>query len=74
MVMNKVRIDSMTISYQDVYVILSHFSREELRRAARQNGIRVGRNKSDTIRHLAQARIPLDIELPSMPLWSQDDG
>ena len=63
------RLDSMTIPSSSVEVIFSHFPRKTLRKTARQNGIPVGRNKSDTIRHLVQAHLPLDVNIPTLPLW-----
>ena len=63
------RFDSAVFDSVSLRVILSHFTRQELRDAARKNGIPVGKDKSDTIRHLVQARPPLDVNIPTLPLW-----
>ena len=65
------RVDSSYLSVEALRVIFFHFPRQALRDIARQNGIPVGRDKSDTIRHLVQARLPLDIVIPTLPLWKK---
>jgi len=68
------KIDSAYLDVQALRVILFHFPRQVLRETARQNGIPIGKDKSDTIRHLVQARLPLEVELPSLPLWETNHG
>jgi len=63
------RIDSAYLDVAALRAIFFHFPRQTLRDVARQNGIPIGKDKSDTIRNLVQAQLPLDVELPSLPLW-----
>jgi len=42
-----------TMSYNDSNTLLTSFTRKDLRTMARNKGIRVGRDKHDTVRNLA---------------------
>lgn len=62
----------VALPYHDLKATLERFPRKMLREAARCNGVKIGKDKADTIENLIEAGVPVSVSIDMLELWNRN--